>query len=142
MEKVYYNVPPVKVDIEGFGSVMMRSNQVHGYAVEQFLRESLPGLFSPDSRENFKPTPEVETPSVLRPFTIQKTQIAETIRCACGKPGNYWGVGLAFPDPLCNSCVKTRLYPKRSYTRILAFILSILLSLVAAYGVSFILTGY
>ena len=136
MEKIY-NVSPTKIDIEGFGSVMIRSNHVDRRAIEEML-----GGIKFDQGTNFQPCTEITPSQVSKSLVIPAAKVAEVVRCACGKPGNYWGVGLAFPDPLCNSCVKTRLYPKRSYTRILAFILSILLSLVAAYGVSFILTGY
>ena len=37
MEKIY-NVPPTKIDIEGFGSVIIRSNRVNRRAIEQMLR--------------------------------------------------------------------------------------------------------
>ena len=136
MEKIY-NVAPTKIDIEGFGSVMIRSNHVDRRAIEEMLR----GI-------KFKPNPDpqplsqVETPPVYRSLPIAASQVPEVVRCACGKPGNYWGVGLAFPDPLCDLCVKARLYPRRSYSRILVFILSILLSVVIVYGVNSILTRF
>ena len=118
-----YNVSPTKIDIEGFGSVMIRSNHVDRRAIEEMLG----GI-------KFKPNPDppplsqVETSPVYRSLPIAASQVPEVIRCACGKPGTYWGVGLAFPDPLCNSCVKARLsgaehpFPRRSFVRILLYL--------------------
>ena len=127
-----YNVAPTKIDIEGFGSVMIRSNHVDRRAIEEMLG----GI-------KFKPNPDppplsqVETSPVYRSLPIAASQVPEVIRCACGKPGNYWGVGLAFPDPLCNLCVRKQLNPsiRVNYTRFLLYLtMAALAALILFYG--------
>ena len=105
MEKIY-NIPPTKIDIEGFGSVMIRSEYVDRRAIEEML-----GGLELDQGTNFSPMPQSTPPSIPKFLAIPAAKVAEVVRCACGKPRNYWGVGLAFPDPLCNSCVRKQLNP-------------------------------
>ena len=118
VEKIY-NVAPTKIDIEGFGSVMIRSNHVDRRAIEEML-----GGIKFDQGTNFSPMPQSTPSPVSKSLAIQSNQVAEVVRCACGKPGNYWGVGLAFPDPLCNSCVRKQLNPSTptNYVRILLYL--------------------
>ena len=114
-----YNVAPTKIDIEGFGSVMIRSNHVDRRAIEEML-----GGVSSYFEQNQQSLSQSKTPSVSKSLAIEAKEVPEVVRCACGKPGNYWGVGLAFPDPLCNSCVRKQLNPsiRSNYARILLYL--------------------
>ena len=142
MEKIY-NVPPTKIDIEGFGSVMIRSNYVDQEAVNRLLFQALGDNFS-----NHQGTTETSPiPLSTSNVSCMPKQLAEVVRCACGKPGNYWGVGLAFPDPLCNSCVRKRLgvSGNGSLSRVVWWAVRLILSaigFIVGYGVlSLVLSG-
>lgn len=131
MEKIY-NVAPTKIDIEGFGSVMIRSNHVDRRAIEEML-----GGLEINQGFNSQSSAEIEIGRLSKSLPIAASQVPEVIRCACGKPGNYWGVGLAFPDPLCNSCVKKQLNPsiRVNYTRFLLYLtMAALAALILFYG--------
>lgn len=42
-------------------------------------------------------------------IAIQNDKVPEVLRCQCGAPGEYWGMRLAYPLPICFSCIKVSL---------------------------------
>ena len=103
-----------KIDIPGFGSCLVHDHRgpneqrlMNAFADWTFTyntSDTLVDTIDSDKGEEAIVIPESGTYG--RMVVVENSKVPEVLRCGCGAEGQYWGMRLAFPLPLCFTCLK------------------------------------
>lgn len=93
----------LKIDIPGFGSCMYK--ELSPPITAKDFVDTLQSCGFANwgfTYSNATSTSTEETKVIVVP----SEKVPEVLRCGCGAEGQYWGMRLAFPLPLCFTCLK------------------------------------